>query len=46
MLNNHTEGYWTQSAEGEWTQGAPETRWTTLEESAAILKVIIPDYPA
>jgi hypothetical protein len=36
---------WTQSAQGDWTQSAPETRWKTLEESAAILKAIFPNYP-
>lgn len=36
---------WTQSAQGNWTQSAPETEWKTLEESAAILKAIFPDYP-
>jgi hypothetical protein len=45
MLNNHIEGEWTQGADGEWRQGAPETRWRTLEESAAILKAIFPNYP-
>jgi hypothetical protein len=36
---------WTQSAKGNWTQDAPETKWTNLEESAAILKAIFPNYP-
>ena len=36
---------WTQGAHGQWTQSAPETKWKTLEESAAILKVIFPNYP-
>ena len=46
MLNNHIEGEWTQGADGEWRQDAPETRWRTLEESAAILKAIFPNYPS
>ena len=45
MLNNHIEGEWTQEAHGEWTHGTPETKWKTLEESAAILKAIFPNYP-
>jgi len=36
---------WTQGTHGEWTQSAPETKWKTLEESAAILKAIFPNYP-
>jgi hypothetical protein len=36
---------WTQGIHGQWTQSAPETKWKTLEESAALLKVIFPDYP-
>jgi len=36
---------WTQGIHGEWTQSVPETKWKTLEESAAILKVIFPNYP-
>ena len=36
---------WKQSAQGNWTQSAPETKWKTLEESAAILKAIFPNYP-
>jgi len=35
---------WTQGNHGEWTQSAPETKWKTLEESAAILKAIFPNY--
>ena len=46
MLTNHMKGEWTQGAHGEWAQGAPETRWKTLKESAAILKAIFPDYPS
>jgi hypothetical protein len=46
MLNNHVEGEWTQGTDGEWTQGVPETRWKTLEQSAAILKAIFPNYPS
>jgi hypothetical protein len=45
MLNDLMEGEWTQEGHGEWTQGAPETPWKTLEESAAILRVIFPNYP-
>ncbi len=37
---------WTQSPQGNWTQSAPETEWKTLEESAAILKAIFPNYPS
>lgn len=37
MLNNNTEGEWTQDA---------ENRWKTVEESAAILKAIFPNYPS
>ena len=36
---------WTQSAQGNWTQNAPGTKWKTLEESAAILKAVFPNYP-
>jgi len=36
---------WKQSAQGNWTQRAPETKWKTLEQSAAILKTIFPNYP-
>jgi len=36
---------WTQGTQGEWTQSAPETKWKTVEESAAILKAIFPNYP-
>jgi hypothetical protein len=29
----------------EWRQRSPETRWKTLEQSAAILQAIFPNYP-
>lgn len=46
MLNDHTEIEWIQAAHGEWTQGTPETGWKTVEQSAAILKAIFPNYPS
>ena len=36
---------WTQSAQGNWTHCTPETKWKTLEESAALLKAIFPNHP-
>jgi hypothetical protein len=46
MSNDQMEDKWTQGAQGEWTQGVPKTGWKTLEESAAILKAIFPNYPS
>jgi hypothetical protein len=46
MPNDQMEGKWTQGTQGEWTQGAPKTGWKTVEESAAILKAIFPNYPS
>jgi hypothetical protein len=31
--------------QGNGTRGDPETKWKTVEESAAILKAIFPNYP-
>jgi len=45
MQTNEIEGRGTQTTHGEWARGASEAGWKTVEESAAILKAIFPNYP-